>query len=427
MVTGNSAGSNQHHDSYPNTIAELKRFVKLSNLGRFDQLSINNKLDGNNDELIENKLRENGETIDEIFLNNEEITPLQGNSIEKLNQIIDSILKQKIQILHLELDEYLLQNKKLNQSLTELKEKSKNNGDQSLIPLINEINNEVIHNGKQTTDVVKLQVEFENLLAENIKNQIESIIQNLEEAKKDYQDKIKFLQDEINQKAIKLNQSERLSAIGELTSRVAHDLRNPLSVMKGSIDLLKIKNKIDFDESRSRHYEIMDRAINRMSAQIEDVLDFIRPIPLKVSENHLLETIKSSMEKAKISQRIDVELPQTDVCLEYDDKKMDVVFDNLLTNAKQAIEGKGKISIKIEETENSVSVKIVDSGPGIHKDIIESIFDPLVTTKQTGTGLGLASCLRIVQDHGGNISVTNNPTTFTITLPKRQKTSSEHS
>ncbi len=427
MVTGNSAGSNQHHDSYPNTIAELKRFVKLSNLGRFDQLSINNKLDGNNDELIENKLRENGETIDEIFLNNEEITPLQGNSIEKLNQIIDSILKQKIQILHLELDEYLLQNKKLNQSLTELKEKSKNNGDQSLIPLINEINNEVIHNGKQTTDVVKLQVEFENLLAENIKNQIESIIQNLEEAKKDYQDKIKFLQDEINQKAIKLNQSERLSAIGELTSRVAHDLRNPLSVMKGSIDLLKIKNKIDFDESRSRHYEIMDRAITRMSAQIEDVLDFIRPIPLKVSENHLLETIKSSMEKAKISQRIDVELPQTDVCLEYDDKKMDVVFDNLLTNAKQAIEGKGKISIKIEETENSVSVKIVDSGPGIHKDIIESIFDPLVTTKQTGTGLGLASCLRIVQDHGGNISVTNNPTTFTITLPKRQKTSSEHS
>ncbi len=427
MVTGNSAGSNQHHDSYPNTIAELKRFVKLSNLGRFDQLSINNKLDGNNDELIENKLRENGETIDEIFLNNEEITPLQGNSIEKLNQIIDSILKQKIQILHLELDEYLLQNKKLNQSLTELKEKSKNNGDQSLIPLINEINNEVIHNGKQTTDVVKLQVEFENLLAENIKNQIESIIQNLEEAKKDYQDKIKFLQDEINQKVIKLNQSERLSAIGELTSRVAHDLRNPLSVMKGSIDLLKIKNKIDFDESRSRHYEIMDRAITRMSAQIEDVLDFIRPIPLKVSENHLLETIKSSMEKAKISQRIDVELPQTDVCLEYDDKKMDVVFDNLLTNAKQAIEGKGKISIKIEETENSVSVKIVDSGPGIHKDIIESIFDPLVTTKQTGTGLGLASCLRIVQDHGGNISVTNNPTTFTITLPKRQKTSSEHS
>ncbi len=427
MVTGNSAGSNQHHYSYPNTIAELKRFVKLSNLGRFDQLSINNKLDGNNDELIENKLRENGETIDEIFLNNEEITPLQGNSIEKLNQIIDSILKQKIQILHLELDEYLLQNKKLNQSLTELKEKSKNNGDQSLIPLINEINNEVIHNGKQTTDVVKLQVEFENLLAENIKNQIESIIQNLEEAKKDYQDKIKFLQDEINQKAIKLNQSERLSAIGELTSRVAHDLRNPLSVMKGSIDLLKIKNKIDFDESRSRHYEIMDRAITRMSAQIEDVLDFIRPIPLKVSENHLLETIKSSMEKAKISQRIDVELPQTDVCLEYDDKKMDVVFDNLLTNAKQAIEGKGKISIKIEETENSVSVKIVDSGPGIHKDIIESIFDPLVTTKQTGTGLGLASCLRIVQDHGGNISVTNNPTTFTITLPKRQKTSSEHS
>ncbi len=427
MVTGNSAGSNQHHDSYPNTIAELKRFVKLSNLGRFDILSINNKLDGNNDELIENKLRENGETIDEIFLNNEEITPLQGNSIEKLNQIIDSILKQKIQILHLELDEYLLQNKKLNQSLTELKEKSKNNGDQSLIPLINEINNEVIHNGKQTTDVVKLQVEFENLLAENIKNQIESIIQNLEEAKKDYQDKIKFLQDEINQKAIKLNQSERLSAIGELTSRVAHDLRNPLSVMKGSIDLLKIKNKIDFDESRSRHYEIMDRAITRMSAQIEDVLDFIRPIPLKVSENHLLETIKSSMEKAKISQRIDVELPQTDVCLEYDDKKMDVVFDNLLTNAKQAIEGKGKISIKIEETENSVSVKIVDSGPGIHKDIIESIFDPLVTTKQTGTGLGLASCLRIVQDHGGNISVTNNPTTFTITLPKRQKTSSEHS
>ena len=126
------------------------------------------------------------------------------------------------------------------------------------------------------------------------------------------------------------------------------------------------------------------------------------------------------MEKAKMNESIKIELPQNDVELEYDDKKLDVVFDNLLTNSKQAINAEGKIVIIFEELENSVIVKIQDSGEGIPEDIIDTIFDPLVTTKQTGTGLGLASCQRIIQEHGGSISVKNNPTQFTITLPKSQ-------
>ncbi len=407
---------------YLNTISEIEQFLKVTNSENPNQRELINKIKSKNNDLSKIGLDAIKESTQRTYFENDaKHTSSDQKYIKKINEVIDDLIEQKTRIVNLELGEYKLQNSKLENSLVDLKQKSINDEKKDLTELILKISKTISLNGQQTIDALELQLEFEKLMGHSLKNQINEILSDLIKSVNDQEFKIKKLRSENYEKEIKLNQTERLSAIGELTSRVAHDLRNPLSVMKGSIDLLKIKNKINFDESLSRHYEIMSRAISRMSAQIEDVLDFIRPTPLKVSKNSLLETIRHSMEKLKMSNKIKLELPEKDVELEYDDKKIDVVFDNLLTNSKQAIDGEGKISITFEEMENDIIVNIQDSGPGIPEDIIDSIFDPLVTTKQTGTGLGLASCLRIIQEHHGSISVKSNPTVFSITLPKSQK------
>ncbi|PIN82203.1 MAG: hypothetical protein COV65_07690, partial [Nitrosopumilales archaeon CG11_big_fil_rev_8_21_14_0_20_33_24] len=89
-----------------------------------------------------------------------------------------------------------------------------------------------------------------------------------------------------------------------------------------------------------------------------------------------------------------------------------------LTNAIDAINGSGTISVKVKQTKNKIIIDFENSGPTIPQDIMEKIFDPLFTTKSNGTGLGLPTCKKIVRQHNGDISVKNNPTTFTIELPQ---------
>jgi signal transduction histidine kinase len=101
-----------------------------------------------------------------------------------------------------------------------------------------------------------------------------------------------------------------------------------------------------------------------------------------------------------------------------DSEKMQIVFSNVILNAIQAIgDNKGTINIRAKKKQNAIEIKIEDTGAGIAANIYEKIFDPLVTTKQEGTGLGLTSCKNIIEQHKGTISASNKPTTFTITLP----------
>ena len=118
-------------------------------------------------------------------------------------------------------------------------------------------------------------------------------------------------------------------------------------------------------------------------------------------------------------------MPENDIEFLFDKDKIDVVFDNLITNAKQAMKNGGKITLKLSESNDQVKILVEDSGPGIPNDVLPKIFEPLITTKQSGTGLGLASVKSIIEQHGGTISVKNNPTTFTIVLPKTLELDSE--
>lgn len=232
--------------------------------------------------------------------------------------------------------------------------------------------------------------------------------------------KMNLIEKEI-QLAIKEEKSknDKLVAIGEIAARLGHDLRNPLSVIMATLEIMKLTDdKNGFEKNRTK-YDIISRALLRMSHQVNDVLDFVRIKPLTLCSHSILEIIKDTLQAMKIPNNIKINLSQDDVKIVCDSKRLDVVFVNLMMNAVQAIgNNAGEITIKICDDKDNVCISIEDSGPGIPNNILPKIFEPLFTTKQTGTGLGLVSCKNIVEQHGGNITVKNNPTTFTIKLPK---------
>ena len=213
--------------------------------------------------------------------------------------------------------------------------------------------------------------------------------------------------------------NERLSAIGELAASMAHDLKNPLATIKSSAEILQKKSKQDDDDGESNDVvQRMNRAIDRMSHQINDVLNYVRITPLDIKPirvEKLLQLAKNSLE---IPDNILISIPQSNIRIKCDIRKLEIVFINLFLNSIQAI-GKehGEIKCSIYQKSSNAIIEICDSGSGISDEIISKIFVPLVTTKQKGTGLGLSTCKNIIEQHNGTISVQNNPTRFTIILP----------
>ncbi|MBT8173005.1 MAG: PAS domain S-box protein [Nitrosopumilus sp.] len=214
----------------------------------------------------------------------------------------------------------------------------------------------------------------------------------------------------------KLLKQEKLVTIGELSARLAHDIRNPLSIIQVSLENLKLMSKdTKIDQ---KHFDRVERAINRISHQIEDVLGYIRNEPMQIEKTNMSEIIADALDSINLPNSIYFDISKNDFEFYCDKKRLAVALTNLIINGIQAIDGKGEIKINCEDTVNEVVISVQDSGKGIPADLKENIFEPLFTTKQQGTGLGLASVASIVQGHHGTISVTSPPTTFTITLPK---------
>ena len=212
--------------------------------------------------------------------------------------------------------------------------------------------------------------------------------------------------------------SEKIAAIGTMASRMSHDLKNPLTVIAASLELLQMNLGDKMDEKSKGFIKRIEDSIGLISSIIGDVLEFAKDTKLhkeKASTKTLLEDVISNID---VPQNIQINLPENDITINCDDSKMKSVFSNLITNSIQSIDGKGIITISVEDDSEKTIISIVDSGAGIPSDKINQIFKPMFTTKTTGTGLGLGICKNIIEQHGGIISVHNNPTTFTITLPK---------
>jgi len=226
-----------------------------------------------------------------------------------------------------------------------------------------------------------------------------------------------FLSRQVDEKTDELLKSEKLAVIGELASRMAHDLRNPLSTIKNVIEIMEAKPKLKIEE-KLQYYGKLRRAMNRMSHQVDDVLDFVRASDLKLQRYSILDLIISAKDNITIPNDVKIIVEEIDAKLNCDYRKIEAVFSNLMLNAVQAIGNKGEVNVRIMENSADIVVIVEDTGPGISNEIMNQIFDPLFTTKQLGTGLGLSICKNIVEQHGGNISLKNDPTTFMVRLPK---------
>ena len=216
-----------------------------------------------------------------------------------------------------------------------------------------------------------------------------------------------------------LSKTERLSAIGILSSRLSHDIRNPLTVIQGTLDFMKFSMP-DANQTQIDCMERMQKSVKRINHQIENVLDHLRQKSLQLDKVSLHDVMNLTLENILVPTNIKIEKDMEDVEITCDSNMISVVFVNLIMNAIQALTKNGGI-IKIrlyEKNENKIIIEIEDNGLGIPDDVLSKIFEPLFTTKQEGTGLGLSSCKSIIEQHGGTIIAKNNPTVFSIELPK---------
>ena len=211
---------------------------------------------------------------------------------------------------------------------------------------------------------------------------------------------------------------EKLSVIGQLSSNIAHDIRNPLGTIKNAGVIIDKENK-DKNEIISRELRRINLSVRRISHQIEEVLNYVRTTPIILTPNSLNKTIQEAIDTLDVPSNIKIRLPENDAVINFDHEKMLIVFVNIILNAIQSIgENDGHITIYMHESPSDITIKFENSGSDIPSKDLEHIFDALFTTKLEGTGLGLSSCKNIVEQHKGDIHVTTAPVVFSIRLPK---------
>ena len=229
----------------------------------------------------------------------------------------------------------------------------------------------------------------------------------------------------LEQAQAQLVKSERLAAIGELAGMVGHDLRNPLTGIKNAAYYLKKKGATCPESQAKEMLEIIDKAINHSNKIINDLLDYSREMHLELTECAPRTILEEAVRMIQVPDRIQIvshALEEGRVRVDAD--KMMRVFINLIKNAVDAMPEKGKLEITSHRTKNKLEIAFADTGIGIPDETLPRIFSPLFTTKAQGMGFGLAICKRIVESHGGTITVktaVNKGTTFTITLPINPK------
>ena len=269
-----------------------------------------------------------------------------------------------------------------------------------------------------TTQIQKMKKLSHNIAEGDFESKIEeSNIEEIEQLGND----LKVMAQRLENTKDDLVKSERLSSIGELSARLAHDLRNPLSVIKNSVYVLENHMGDKKDEKITKYMSVLREEVDRMSHQINEVLGFVKTRPMQIEPFQVQQLLKDAL-PGIIPKNVTIQLPENDVTIHGDKEQLLIVFRNIIQNSIQAIgEKEGKITLRIDEDDNYFLIDFEDNGPGIPTNILDRIFEPLYTTKQEGTGLGLVTCKTVVEQHGGNIKVTNNPdggVTFTIMIPK---------
>jgi len=224
-----------------------------------------------------------------------------------------------------------------------------------------------------------------------------------------------------------LEREQHLAYVGTLSAGLAHEIRNPLSSVKMNVQMIRNRLErleIDDRESLLRKADRVEHEVARLEDSINDFLVFAAPRPLarkavdiNAAVESVVELIRQSEKDVDVAKLFDPDIPR----LQVDESMLAECLQNLLINAMQAAGEHGKVEVETVLEKNAVCVSISDSGPGVPEPERDRIFEVFYTTKKGGTGLGLNIARRIVEDHGGSITVDASPTLggakFTVKLP----------
>ncbi|MDF2522692.1 MAG: hypothetical protein K0R31_333 [Clostridiales bacterium] len=220
-----------------------------------------------------------------------------------------------------------------------------------------------------------------------------------------------------------LLRNERLAALGELSTGVAHEIRNPLGIIKAIEQTMKVQLKAN--EEAVKELEIIDEEIDRANRVIESLMEFGKPGKDEKAfqdVNLILEDVLAITNKYLLQHKVTIEVEKSELPeILADSEQLKQVFINIVFNAAQAMPTGGILRISTQNLQNGlVKIAFADTGIGIEEENIEKIFNPFYTTKDEGTGLGLSIVHRIVESHCGRINVfskVGTGTTFEILLP----------
>ena len=234
----------------------------------------------------------------------------------------------------------------------------------------------------------------------------------------------------------RLRRAERSAISARVAAGIAHEIRNPLSFISLSVDYVRDKFAPAAEQARSDFTQLMEsikEEINRLNGLVSDFLNLGRPARLKLRDldaRSLVEEV-AGLVRAKAEQqgvRLIVRMsPETngnhslDTHIQADADQLKTCFSNLTINAVQAMPEGGALTITLHPRSSNVEVEFADTGHGIAPESLEHLFEPYFTTKEKGTGLGLALTKKLIEDHGGLITVESEMgmgTTFTVTLPR---------
>ena len=222
---------------------------------------------------------------------------------------------------------------------------------------------------------------------------------------------------------MRVRETERLAHIGQLAASLAHEIRNPLSSAKMSIqDLLK---KLSVSGNDKRRLEIVAKEVDRVDRLVTEMLDFAKPTRFEFRPARIWPLIDSCLEvlNTKIQEKnVNILKSRGKVIskISLDREKMEQAILNVLLNSIEAVDRGGRITISVTNSRESLRIKISDNGVGIKKEDLPYIFDPFFSTKRTGTGLGLANAKKVVKAHGGSVDASplaRGGTRTTIELP----------
>ena len=229
---------------------------------------------------------------------------------------------------------------------------------------------------------------------------------------------------ELEETYIELSKRERMAEIGNFSMMIAHELKNPLGIIKGSVDIIA-KEGVKAQVSRTMMEYIQDE-VKRLNRLVEDFLSFARPNPAHksfVDINQLIHKIVNLIPLPEFKEKditLTVKLAQEMPEINVDEHQIYQTLVNIFNNAIQAISQKGEITIKTEHEQDGISITFMDTGVGISDEEKGKVFEPFFTKKQSGTGLGLAVVKKIIDNHKGTITITDREgggTVFSLWLP----------